>query len=91
VDGRMVNVKDESGHVLYRLSEDRTIDNVWRIPGLQPAARERLGYPTQKPLALLDRIIQASSNPGDVLLDAFCGLRHRFGRITSARSPVGRY
>jgi len=34
---------------------------------------ERLGYPTQKPLALLDRIIQASSNPGDVVLDPFCG------------------
>ena len=34
---------------------------------------ERVGYPTQKPLALLDRIIQASSNPGDVILDPFCG------------------
>lgn len=36
-------------------------------------AAERLGYPTQKPLALLERIIQASSNPGDVVLDPFCG------------------
>ncbi len=36
-------------------------------------ARERVGYPTQKPLALLDRIIRASSNPGDVVLDPFCG------------------
>ena len=36
-------------------------------------AKERLGYPTQKPLALLERIIQASSNPGDVVLDPFCG------------------
>ena len=35
--------------------------------------RERIGYPTQKPLALLDRIIKASSNPGDVVLDPFCG------------------
>jgi len=34
---------------------------------------ERLGYPTQKPLALLERIIQASSNPGDIVLDPFCG------------------
>ena len=34
---------------------------------------ERVGYPTQKPLALLDRIIKASSNPGDVVLDPFCG------------------
>ena len=36
-------------------------------------ARERLGYPTQKPLALLERIIKASSNPDDVVLDPFCG------------------
>ena len=37
------------------------------------AGKERLGYPTQKPLALLERIIQASSNEGDVVLDPFCG------------------
>ena len=36
-------------------------------------ASERLGYPTQKPQALLERIIQSSSNPGDVVLDPFCG------------------
>ncbi len=40
---------------------------------VQTHARERLGYPTQKPLALLERIITASSNPGDVVLDPFCG------------------
>lgn len=54
VGGRLVNVKDEFGHVIYRLKEDRTIDNVWRIACLQPAASERLGYPTQKPEALLE-------------------------------------
>jgi DNA modification methylase len=43
------------------------------IPPLNSQARERLGYPTQKPVALLDRIIQASSKPGDVILDPFCG------------------
>ena len=36
-------------------------------------SKERVGYPTQKPLALLDRIIKASSNPGDMVLDPFCG------------------
>ena len=36
-------------------------------------AKERVGYPTQKPLALLERIIKASSNEGDVVLDPFCG------------------
>jgi len=50
------------------------IPNVWTdIPPIQAAATERLGYPTQKPLALLDRIIKASSNPNDIVLDAFCG------------------
>jgi len=73
LNGRMVNVKDENGHCVYRIKTDRTIDNVWRIPCLQPAASERLGYPTQKPEALLERIIKASSNEGDVVLDPFCG------------------
>ena len=40
---------------------------------MNPMAKERVGYPTQKPLALLERIIAASSNPGDVVLDPFCG------------------
>ena len=43
------------------------------IPPLNSQAKERLGYPTQKPVALLERIILASSNPGDVVLDPFCG------------------
>ena len=71
--GRMVNVKDDSGHCVYAVKEDRTIDNVWRLPCLQPAASERLGYQTQKPEALLERIILASSNEGDTVLDPFCG------------------
>lgn len=54
--------------------EGRPIDTVWvDIPPINSQAQERLGYPTQKPLALLGRIIQASSNPGDVVLDPFCG------------------
>ena len=48
--------------------------NIWTdIPPLATHAKERIGYPTQKPLALLERIIKASSNPGDVVLDPFCG------------------
>jgi hypothetical protein len=50
-----------------------TLQDNWTDIGLNAAARERLGYPTQKPLALLERIITASSNPGDVVLDPFCG------------------
>jgi len=45
----------------------------WEISVINPAAKERLGYPTQKPKALLERIIQASSNEGDIVLDGFCG------------------
>ena len=48
-------------------------DIVYDIPPLSHAAKERTGYPTQKPLALLRRIIAASSNPGDMVLDPFCG------------------
>ena len=48
-------------------------NDVWQIPFVAPSAKERVGYPTQKPLALLDRIIQASSNKDDVVLDPFCG------------------
>jgi site-specific DNA-methyltransferase (adenine-specific) len=51
-----------------------TVGDVWDdIDRLNQTAKERLGYPTQKPLALMDRIIQASSRPGDLVLDAFCG------------------
>lgn len=48
-------------------------DDVWDILPIQAQAAERLGYPTQKPIALLERIIQTSSNPGDVVLDPFAG------------------
>ena len=52
----------------------RPVDSLWDdIPPVQAQAAERRGYPTQKPLALLERIIQASSDPGDVVLDGFCG------------------
>ena len=47
--------------------------DVWEIPVINAAAKERLGYPTQKPEALLERIIRASSNEGDIVLDAYCG------------------
>ena len=62
------------------LVSDGTLDkkgvpenDVWHIPFIAPSAKERVGYPTQKPLALLNRIIRASSNDGDVVLDPFCG------------------
>lgn len=52
----------------------KPLGDVWTdIPPINSQAQERLGYPTQKPLALLDRIILSSSNEGDVVLDPFCG------------------
>jgi site-specific DNA-methyltransferase (adenine-specific) len=60
----------------YRYYLDKgVLPNDWwaDIQALNPAAKERLGYPTQKPEALLERIIKASTNEGDVVLDPFCG------------------
>ncbi len=55
------------------LKEGVLLHDVWDIGIINPTAKERLGYPTQKPEALLERIIQASSNEGDIVLDPFCG------------------
>ena len=60
----------------YYLDEGRgvAIQSLWDdISALAPTSKERRGYPTQKPLKLLERIIQANSNEGDVVLDPFCG------------------
>ena len=54
-------------------SRMKSMRDVWEISYLNSQAKERVGYPTQKPLAVLDRIIRASSNEGDVVLDPFCG------------------
>ncbi|MBI5670898.1 MAG: restriction endonuclease [Chloroflexi bacterium] len=63
------------------------IQDVWNdIPPLHNLSGERLGYPTQKPVALLERIISASSNPGDVVLDPFCGC----GTAIAAAQKLGR-
>ena len=57
----------------YCLSDDRVADDVWTIQPIPPHGKERLGYPTQKPLTLYERIIKTSSNPGDIVLDPFAG------------------
>ncbi len=51
----------------------RVPHDVWDIPSITNTAKERLGFPTQKPELLLDRIIKASSKEGDIILDPFCG------------------
>ena len=63
------------------------LQNVWDdIPPISSHAAERLGYPTQKPLALLERIINVSSNAGDLVLDPFCGC----GTAIHAAQKLGR-
>lgn len=63
------------------------VGDVWTdIDRINQSAKERLGYPTQKPLALLERILAASSNEGDVVLDPFCGC----GTAVDAAQKLGR-
>ncbi|MHB8323646.1 MAG: DNA methyltransferase [Candidatus Dormibacteria bacterium] len=68
--------KDKRPKVKRYLSEmaGTRVGSVWTdLPNVHPWSKERLGYPTQKPISLLERILSASSNPGDVILDPFCG------------------
>jgi len=65
--------KKKFARVLYREPEGNPLKDWWVINIIHPKARERLGYPTQKPEALLERIMKASSNKGDIVLDPFCG------------------
>lgn len=72
--GAIVNAKGPDGKVMYRETDERTVDDVWRISMLQPADKtENCGYPTQKPETMLARILQAASEPGDLIADFFCG------------------
>lgn len=80
----------------YQPHPDGTpVDDVWEIPIINPLAAERCDYPTQKPERLLERIILAMSNPGDLVVDPFCGsgtaavVAERTGRrwIACDRSP----
>jgi DNA modification methylase len=92
---------DQAGRIYWPKADDGTprlkwyltdlngtaISDIWTdIPPISAQARERLGYPTQKPLSLLERIIEASSNPGDLVLDPFCGC----GTTIHAAQKLGR-
>lgn len=71
---RLVNAKDDNGRVIYIETDEKSIDDVWRMSMLQPADKEEpLDYATQKPEALLERIIKASSNEGMLVADFFGG------------------
>ena len=65
--------KDEAGNYIYVDSTEKDLADVWEIPVINPMAKERLGYATQKPELLLERVIKSSSNEGDLVADFFCG------------------
>ena len=76
VDGKLVRLKDEEGNYITRNKQKGGVlmHDVWHdINFIPPGAKERMGYRTQKPIALYERIIKASSNEGDLVLDPFCG------------------
>ena len=76
-EGRILTQKDgrprKDGLIEYPDTEGPALQDIWTDISLSPTAAERLGYPTQKPEKLLERIIRVSSNEGDVVLDPFCG------------------
>jgi site-specific DNA-methyltransferase (adenine-specific) len=73
----LIKRKKANGEIYYGKTyfneKGKKISNIFVIPTLSATDAERLGYPTQKPEKLLDRIIKASSNEGDTVLDCFCG------------------
>ena len=73
-NGKSVYKKDENGSpVLGKEKKGVPLSDVWEIPYLNPKAKERTGYPTQKPVLLLNQLITIATDEGDVVLDPFCG------------------
>ena len=90
-EGRLYFPKDPNGRIRRKSYADELrgmpIQNLWSdIPEINSQAQERLGYPTQKPLALLERVVKASSNEGQTILDPFCGC----GTAVHAAEKLGR-
>jgi len=71
---KSVYARDSKGNIQQADAKHGVpLSDVWDIPYLNPKARERVGYPTQKPLLLLERIIELVTNENDLVLDPFCG------------------
>lgn len=87
VGGKRVWLTNEDGSLKYEVGkEDRPVGDVWTIPIINPVATERLDYPTQKPISLLHRIIEASSEKDSIVADFFCGS----GTTLEAAERLGR-
>ena len=73
-NGKSKYKTDANGGIVWSKEKKGVpLGDVWEIPYLNPKANERVGYPTQKPVLLLERIIEISTNTGDIVLDPFCG------------------
>jgi len=73
-NGKSVYKKDKNGNVvLGKEKKGVPLSDIWDIPYLNPKAKERVGYPTQKPVLLLKQVLKIASDEGDVILDPFCG------------------
>jgi site-specific DNA-methyltransferase (adenine-specific) len=73
-NGKSVYKKDENGNVvLGKEKKGVPLSDVWEIPYLNPKAKERTGYPTQKPVLLLNQILNIVTEEGDLVVDPFCG------------------
>lgn len=72
--GKTIYKLDKQGQPIWAKNKKGVpLSDVWDIPFLNPKAKERTGYPTQKPVILLERIIEIASKEGDTILDPFCG------------------
>ena len=73
-NGKSVYKKDENGNVILgKEKKGVPLSDVWEIPYLNPKAKERTGYPTQKPVLLLNQILNIVTDEGDLVVDPFCG------------------
>jgi adenine-specific DNA-methyltransferase len=74
IEGKRVWLRDDEGKRIYAMGSAETkVGDVWEVPYINPVAAERLGYATQKPEALLENVLRASSQEGDLVADFFCG------------------
>ena len=73
VDGKNMRARDEEGNIIYEISTEKKVKDVWEIPYIASTDSQRVDYATQKPEALLERIIKASSNEGMLIADFFGG------------------
>ena len=86
VDGKNMRARDDEGNIIYEISTDKKVKDVWQIPYIASTDTQRVDYATQKPEALLERIIKASSNEGMLVADFFGGsgvtaaVAHKLGR-----------